>query len=680
MGPPGPCLLARPRPRDHGRHRMEDVVQETIRSRRGRSSAPRLLWLTILLPLLLQAQHVDAQDVLVQPAGSEVPALGRGWDRTSGQVRGQCLDTNVAQVTYLPVLSGVRCDLSHSADVDSFSEAWGFRASGTYRPSIASTVSASAALARQSRRTSGTIAFAYTCEVRAETGVLGVAGPTALTSPAARLVRSGVASPAFVDSCGDSYISNEVRGARLAIVAQVSFATRTESQEFEASLSGSTSLASIQTALNSRRMSFQSGVRVSFSAWQLGGTASGLVAAMGSPSVSGTGIAAISCDADHLADCSAAVAGLLRYASNEFPASIARSPSAPPGSATANLSIVGFAAAPWQNAFIRMPAPVATAALDTLRRELGDALVDALAVHDATDNALNGTMIILPSARSRLEQVVSDANARIDLIIEAGASCWPDATITSSSTYREVLSACRQRMALVRRQRSSLQDARDRQFYWCGDSGGSRRSCLEPQLSGEQCGVGCDVCVREGEQNVCLMCTASVADLLSGSSGSHTLSCPAMPAGATVALVDGLITWGGSRAPEPASRPGYNAWTELVGTLRRGDRSATEHWGRRCSGIAGDRGCVAGRVGVDEWVALDAVSSHHGLFRGVAFDSPGTTNFEVGFGGACQYWPAVPGQCDLAPESRVTVYSVTGFERWGMSRPYDVGRYATSSP
>jgi hypothetical protein len=129
---------------------------------------------------------------------------------------------------------------------------------------------------------------------------------------------------AWARLCGDVFVAEIPRGARLLFSIRVDFSSEEQKREFESKFRLTGNLYSANASLSTASRSLSKNVRVTMSAYQLGGDVSKLTAALGSRENGPLHIT--QCSLGEYAKCSEVVASALRYAIDPisgFPSQIA---------------------------------------------------------------------------------------------------------------------------------------------------------------------------------------------------------------------------------------------------------------------------------------------------------------------------------------------------------------------
>jgi hypothetical protein len=150
----------------------------------------------------------------------------------------------------------------------------------------------------------------------------------------------------WATTCGDEYVDEIVRGAKLFFSIRVDFASLEQKQDFEAKFSVSGPLASAEASLKTASKDFSRDVKITLSALQIGGDVSKITSLFSSTDEGRAGF--VQCTLGDFEKCAAVIGDALKYATDVtigFPSQIA--PNASPGPApilyrTAKYSAAGI--------------------------------------------------------------------------------------------------------------------------------------------------------------------------------------------------------------------------------------------------------------------------------------------------------------------------------------------------
>lgn len=129
----------------------------------------------------------------------------------------------------------------------------------------------------------------------------------------------------FLQTCGDSYVSEMEAGAMLLINANIEFENLAEKSKFEASASAKFgSLADLSGNIDKATKSSGTSGKLTIHAMQLGGDPSRLANIF---SKSKDGYYLLECDTENMQACAKGIAGIIEYAQNDFSKQIQIDPS-----------------------------------------------------------------------------------------------------------------------------------------------------------------------------------------------------------------------------------------------------------------------------------------------------------------------------------------------------------------
>jgi len=287
--------------------------------------------------LMLIGSHGRAADVSALTSG-RAALLGYAYNSDKQEFVGN------ACVTGTSATSGVQSSsfsFEQSLSEAETKEFLGFGASGRARFGL-TTASASAKFMRNATSTQYALSAIWMSDYLMPAEKL-----------ATNVVRSAIGnsvsgnSERWRQTCGQEYVEELVRGARLFFSIRVEFSSRERKQQFEARFNISGSVASAQANLDQASREFSRDAKVVISARQVGGDVSKLTAIFGTPEAANNGFVECSLGVN-FAQCAGVIRRAIEYASDTragFPSQIA--PGASPGPAamiyrTAPYSAVGI--------------------------------------------------------------------------------------------------------------------------------------------------------------------------------------------------------------------------------------------------------------------------------------------------------------------------------------------------
>ncbi len=286
----------------------------------------RKKWIATIMPLALAAaacsaepltgdEAIDSVDQAVIVDELEIPGvgnrnyvLGDGFDSMTQSFKATCVE-NSQTLPRVPGSGAIVFDREMTtSQVDSM---FGVKADVKARYG-AYNASARAAFNRstQSRRTSINVVFGATYDL----------GTVRFKEPGARVVGN---TNRWYQRCGDGFVSQISQGADLAILYRIDFASESDKQAFSASIGGNyAGMVSADAEMKRAAAEFRGRASVHVEAHQFGGDLS----RMGSILNADNGHVAMKCDIDDLAACNSLVARGIRYAAEDFAASVRSQP------------------------------------------------------------------------------------------------------------------------------------------------------------------------------------------------------------------------------------------------------------------------------------------------------------------------------------------------------------------
>lgn len=273
------------------------------------------------------------------------------------------------------------------------------------------TASASAQFMKSSVSTGYSVSAVWLSEYRLPTDTL--------TKPALSDVGTVVSSnpDQWVGTCGNEYVTEIVRGAKLFFSIRVDFSSKEEKQRFEAKFSLSGPLYSASADLETASREFSQDSTVTVSALQIGGDVSKVTGLFAADEQGRLGF--VKCSLGDFEKCAQVVSQALKYATDTrdgFPAQIA--PGAQPGA-----SPILYRTAPYSAAGLyKTPPPLVTQAIQRARENLSTEFQHQLRLGLLADRLLNqgfagDRLLALTSQRS-----IIDAN--VSAIVDVALVCY----------------------------------------------------------------------------------------------------------------------------------------------------------------------------------------------------------------------------------------------------------------
>jgi hypothetical protein len=280
--------------------------------------------------------------------------------------------------------------------------------------------SASAKFSRSARTTDQSISLLYKMRSHKDTIGLNKAPPITL--------RSGIVpgGAAWLETCGDSYVKDIVRGSEIFILAKMDFATAHEKEAFEGSVSASYGSNSLSAQWSKARESFKGRAAIRMEAFQRGGEVERLGNAFSGTTSGAQSLAVVDCSFDNLAPCADFLSGAIAYATgtgvNHFPANAARRPT--------HLSYTMERWSDLPNLTASQPAlpkPVSDA-----RKALFARLEHELAIRDRIDAV--GNLGAPKSFRDRVAVMSGQSTNNAEVLQNAAAACFDQLSAPPTTT------------------------------------------------------------------------------------------------------------------------------------------------------------------------------------------------------------------------------------------------------
>ncbi|TNE52511.1 MAG: hypothetical protein EP343_00590 [Deltaproteobacteria bacterium] len=117
---------------------------------------------------------------------------------------------------------------------------------------------------------------------------------------------------ALKKACGDSFVQEIVKGAKLFVSLRISFASKKQKKDFQAKVGVRASLTSVKLALKSQKHRFSLNTKVRISAHQIGGDVTKL------PTIFGQDSDMVECTFGNLDNCKKALTQAIKYARGSF--------------------------------------------------------------------------------------------------------------------------------------------------------------------------------------------------------------------------------------------------------------------------------------------------------------------------------------------------------------------------
>ncbi|MCB0377837.1 MAG: hypothetical protein KDD33_05030 [Bdellovibrionales bacterium] len=382
----------------------------------------------IAIIVLLMSPHLWGDNNI--PAGQNDEAtLAMGYDSEKQQLVGNCLagklerkGQQVANVSF-----------EQSLDESQMSKELGIDAGTRFRYGEA-TVKASAKFLKASRKSGFSISAVYSGDYRFKNDILvfdeSDKNLSASELEEKRLTAVGKAARTddlkWRETCGNEYVAQIVRGAKLFYSIKIDFITQQEKDLFEAAFSYDSSFASVQAHLKNVSTNFSRRTKITVGALQIGGDTRRITEIFYDTTEPGNGssLGFVQCSFGDLSKCDQVMANAIRYATKDFKEQLESKPDLP-----------YYEGGPAELRYITKPYAVAgiypkfssilTGAVVAKRSELEAIFSNTMKDLGSVNSILNSSAIVLSTRQRKLllsEKAKLEEN-RNKLVI-AGETCY----------------------------------------------------------------------------------------------------------------------------------------------------------------------------------------------------------------------------------------------------------------
>jgi hypothetical protein len=378
-----------------------------------------------LEPPTLTALATEAIDNVPITRGFAVP--GKGYSKNEEEFKGDCVIYEPSR-TVLVGSPESTVSFTRSMTQNELQQSLGYSVGSRARFGVVQ-VSASAEFAREATSS----AYAETTTYQAVYTFKNTYLKTReLEGFARKMIGSdGFASTEFVDNCGDQWVEQIRRGAKLLINVRLEFSSNAERQRFAAEFGVQGPAAAVSGKLEQASKAFGRSASITISAYQLGGDVSRLSTLFSRGEVNAdepkTTHALLRCSMTDLQPCLEVLSSAIDYATNPtesdaFPQQI-RTDFNAAGSGAADLTYV---TKPYSEIGVRVRPQELAAAVRNARKQLGNALERQLNLKIRVDS-VRGEQFRLSPAQSDLVRKYADLfQGNITLLVEAATECYQD--------------------------------------------------------------------------------------------------------------------------------------------------------------------------------------------------------------------------------------------------------------
>jgi len=290
-----------------------------------------------------------------RPEGG-VGDLGFGYDSDRDLFKLVCLEGTNGTATGTPTAS---LDLSKSYTFSEVLNEMGFEANAKVKAKVFQ-LDTSAKFAMQKKDTSLSQTMFFTADYKMSSGVFH---PTSLTKIAESIKHN---SCQFRNACGDEYVNQTVRGAKLYVAVSFDFNEQSHKKTFEATFGAKYKIVEVAAKLSTLNQEVKKAGRISISAVQVGGKVEELAKILGGSATQNAPV--ISCSLDNLAACEKMLNAIYQYAQNQFATG-----------ATAQPATLGYYTLPYTSVGVPSDQTKVTAAILQARKYLAETYKDQYA-------------------------------------------------------------------------------------------------------------------------------------------------------------------------------------------------------------------------------------------------------------------------------------------------------------
>lgn len=266
------------------------------------------------------------------PAGEGLQGtLGMGWDTDKQKFTGTCLKGSLVRK------GKQESNLSFSQTLDqrSMQKELGIDGGTRFRYGEA-TVKASAKFLKASKSSGFSITSVYSGDYKFKNDILvfpnsdnGEVNEDNILSDTGKLVRHD--DTRWQESCGEEYVAQIERGAKLFFSIKIDFMTQEEKDLFETAFSYDSTFASVNAHLKKASKNFSKRTQITVGALQIGGDARRITELFydNTSTTSESALGFVKCSFGELDKCDEVIANAIRYATKDFKDQLEAKPDAP---------------------------------------------------------------------------------------------------------------------------------------------------------------------------------------------------------------------------------------------------------------------------------------------------------------------------------------------------------------
>lgn len=218
------------------------------------------------------------------------------------------------------------------------------------------------------------------------------------------------------ETCGDMYVDEIVKGAKLFFSIRVDFSSLEAKQSFEAEFQLTGPVYSANASLKKASKEFSQDAQITITAYQIGGDVSKLTAVFGNSDTSA--LKFVHCSLGDFESCASVIQSAIAYASNTqtgFPSQLA--PGATPGGAPLFYNLAKYSAAG-----ISISNPILDISVKRARTKLADIFEKQLSLSVLAERLLELDME--PSAKTKIYNQQAIIESNLTKIVAASEICY----------------------------------------------------------------------------------------------------------------------------------------------------------------------------------------------------------------------------------------------------------------
>ncbi len=364
------------------------------------------------------------------PAGEDKEAvLGMGFDSEKEKFTGTCLKGKLVRRGK----QEANVAFEQSLDQNSMKKELGIDAGTRFRYGEA-TVKASAKFMKSSRSDGFSISAVYSGDYKFKNDILYFEDSADTQDikglEKQRLTDIGKAvrndDDRWRETCGDEYVTQIVRGAKLFYSIKIEFLTQEEKDLFETAFSYDSTFASVKASLKNISENFSKRTKITVGALQIGGDTRKITELFFDNKETGdsSSMGFVKCSFGDLAKCDQVMANAIRYATKDFKDQLESKPDQP--SYEGGPADLRYITAPYADAGIFPKfSSILTAAVRAKRWEL-ETLFDRLMDNLGTVNSLltSSSVVLSPRQNGLLKTVKQELDKDVRSLILAAETCY----------------------------------------------------------------------------------------------------------------------------------------------------------------------------------------------------------------------------------------------------------------